>query len=300
MKQKLNAIWFCRNRQYRNIFFQDLKSPSNRTGLFFSNFFESSRLSIANCAMTSLFKDYFSQKNDEYRKFRPTYPAELVAYLTGLSPRREIAWDCATGNGQAALGLADFFCRVFATDASISQVAYATPKANVSYCVCLAEKSCFRHGSLDLITVGQAIHCFDFVSFFEEVNRVLATDGILAVWCYGLGSIEPEIDEIIRFFYHSVVNPFWPPERKYIEENYRTVPFPLNEITPPSFCMQGTWNLYELTGYLNTWSAVKRYRKCRLEDPLDFVMPRLSAAWGEPERKKTITWPISLRVGRKK
>jgi len=250
--------------------------------------------------MTSLFKDYFSQKNDAYRKFRPTYPIELFAYLSSLSPSKGTAWDCATGSGQVALDLADFFGLVFATDASISQVARARPKANVSYSVCLAEKSCFRSGSLDLVTVGQAVHWFDFVSFFEEVDRVLGADGILAVWCYGLGSIGPEIDKIIRFFYHSVVGPFWPPERKYIEENYRTVPFPMREITPPSFSMQGVWSLYELIGYLNTWSAAELYRNCRLEDPLNIVMPRLSAAWGEPERKKNISWPISLRVGVKK
>ena len=51
-------------------------------------------------------KDHFSGHAGCYEAFRPTYPDALFEYLASLCPLRELAWDCATGNGQAAVPLA--------------------------------------------------------------------------------------------------------------------------------------------------------------------------------------------------
>lgn len=250
--------------------------------------------------MVQCFKDYFSGHSGDYRKFRPEYPDQLFSFLAGRSPRLEKAWDCATGNGQAARGLASHFGQVFATDGSLPQVAAAPPGPNLHYAVSVAERSCFRKASIDLITVGQAMHWFDFAGFFAEVDRVLVKDGVLAFWCYGLGRISPAIDEIIRYFFFSVLGPFWPPERRYIEEEYRTIPLPMVEIPAPHFAIRAEWNFPALLGYLDTWSAVKQFRGSQAKDPFAAIIDPLRAAWGKPDGKKAIIWPVFLRMGRKR
>ena len=69
--------------------------------------------------------DHFSAHAQNYARFRPTYPTELFAWLASQSPGHRLAWDCGTGNGQAALGLADHFVHVHATDLSPQQLAQA-------------------------------------------------------------------------------------------------------------------------------------------------------------------------------
>jgi len=70
--------------------------------------------------MMQEFKDYFSDKSEDYSKFRPQYPAELFSYLASVTPHHQCAWDCATGSGQAALGLTHHFSKIIAIDASQS------------------------------------------------------------------------------------------------------------------------------------------------------------------------------------
>src|SRR2546430_7765616 len=117
------------------------------------------------------FKDHFSGHAVEYAKFRPHYPDELFQYLASISPQHELAWDCATGNGQAAVGLARHFDRVIATDASAQQIESAEPNARISYQVAPAEASEIDSASVDLILVAQALHWFDLDAFFAEAQR---------------------------------------------------------------------------------------------------------------------------------
>jgi len=246
---------------------------------------------------TANFKDHFSEVGNAYRLFRPGYPPQLFAWLAGLTDQG-VAWDCATGNGQAALGLTAHLPRVLATDASFGQLRHAIFHHRIEYLCCAAEASCFRDGSIDLITVGQAMHWFDFEAYFREACRVLWSGGVLAFWCYGLGRITPDIDAVVDYFYHSVVGPFWPPERRYIEEGYRSIVMPLEELDAPSFAMHACWNLNEFLGYLATWSAVHRFVKAKEADPLEEVREKFLRAWGEPEQRRKVCWPLSIRVGR--
>src|ERR1043165_3827980 len=116
------------------------------------------------------FKDHFSKQASDYAKFRPRYPRELFEYLGSVAPSRRMAWDCATGNGQAAVELAELFNRVIATDASQKQIANAQPHERVEYRVEAAEASGIESGSVDLIMVAQALHWFDRRRFYEEVG----------------------------------------------------------------------------------------------------------------------------------
>ena len=50
--------------------------------------------------------------------YRPHYPDELFSCLVSFTKEQEVALDCATGNGQAALPLTKFFKEVYAIDSS--------------------------------------------------------------------------------------------------------------------------------------------------------------------------------------
>jgi ubiquinone/menaquinone biosynthesis C-methylase UbiE len=132
------------------------------------------------------FKDHFSSVAGNYAAFRPDYPRELFQWLASVSPARSAAWDCATGNGQAAVGLAEYFKTVIGTDASADQIANATPHPKIRYSVVPAEKSGLTAQSMDLITVAQSAHWFDLDRFYSEVRRVLRPGGCVALWCYGV------------------------------------------------------------------------------------------------------------------
>lgn len=244
------------------------------------------------------FKDHFSGHAEAYARHRPLYPAELFAFLAELVPRHALAWDCATGNGQAALSLAPHFERVIATDASAEQIRAAEPHPSVEYRTAPAENSGLEGASVDLITVAQALHWFNFEGFYAEVRRVAAPHAVLAVWVYDLLRATPAIDPILRRFHDETVGPYWPPERHWVDALYETIPFPFDELPRPRFEMRADWTLEDLLGYLDTWSAVRRFRKERGDDPLAALRPALAAAWPGDAERIAIRWSLHLRLGR--
>jgi SAM-dependent methyltransferase len=241
------------------------------------------------------FKDHFSRDSRSYAEYRPTYPAELFAWLASVSPGDRLAWDVGTGNGQAAVALTTHFEHVWATDPSDQQLRAALQHPRVSYLVA-AEEDGLANESTDLVTVAQALHWFDRPKFWNEVRRVLRREGVIAVWCYELQHVSPEIDAIINRFYHETVGPYWTPDRKLVEEGYRTVEFPFDELVAPPFAMTAEWTLDHQVGYLGTWSAVGRYRKENGVDPVELVLPELARVWGD--RTRRVEWPLSVRAGR--
>ncbi len=244
------------------------------------------------------FKDHFSTRSSRYAAFRPRYPAELFTYLASLTPRHDLAWDCATGSGQAARGLAEHYTRVSATDASAAQIEAAAPHAGVEFRVAPAQASGLPDRSADLITVAQAAHWFDLPAFYAEVRRVLKPGGLLAIWCYERLAVAPALDAIVEDFYAGLLGPYWPPERRLVESGYRDLDFPFAELTAPAMPMTASWTLDQLLGYFSTWSAVKAYQRATGEDPLPAPRARLASAWISLAQAKTIKWPLSVRLGR--
>lgn len=249
--------------------------------------------------MSEPFKDHFSAQAADYARFRPTYPAALFDWLRARAPGGGLAWDAATGSGQAAVALASRFDRVIATDPSEAQLRGAERLANIEYRVERAEASSLADQSADLITIAQALHWLDHPTFFAECQRVLRPGGLFAAWCYGSFTTDPEIEAITGHFYRDVVGPYWPPERAWIERGYAGIALPLSPVEAPAFSLQVRWDLDELVGYLGTWSAVARYREARGEDPLPAVRERLAEVWGPPQGARLVTWPMATLVGRR-
>lgn len=241
-------------------------------------------------------KDNFSRQSIDYVKFRPHYPKELFGFLMPLLKEHHLAWDVATGNGQVANVLAEYFNQVIATDISENQLKHAIQKHNINYRVESAEQSSLPDKSVDLITIAQAIHWFNFEAFYREVRRTLKPNGLIAVIGYPLFSIEPGIDTIIQQFYSETLHLCWDPERKYIDDHYSTIPFPFHEMQTPAFSMNYNWSLHDLVGFLNTWSAVQHYIRQYHANPVEEVRKKLSAIWIDKE-KKPVFFPLIIRVG---
>lgn len=243
-------------------------------------------------------KDRFSNHAEKYQKYRPSYPEELYAFFLTLVAEKQTAWDCGTGNGQVAIALAKYFNQVYATDLSEKQLQLAPRVSNIQYKTERAEQTSFPDHRFDLITVAQAIHWFDFNLFYQEVRRTLKPKGILAVMGYGLFRTEDHINLIIDRFYTQIIATYWDKERVYIDEQYKTIPFPFQEIKAPVFHHTMQWNLSQLLGYLNTWSAVHLYENKEQVNPLSFIEEELTKAWGNASDIKKITFPILLRIGK--
>ncbi len=236
------------------------------------------------------FKDHFSTQAADYAKFRPRYPEELFRYLATVAPGNELAWDCATGNGQAAVALAEVFERVIATDASEKQIDNAEAHQRVDYRVAPAEESGIESKTADLITVAQALHWFDLEKFDAEVRRVLRPRGVVAAWAYKLARVTPAVDQVVNHYYSEVVGAYWPAERTLVER-FEELPFSFPE-------MVAEWDAEHLIGYLRTWSATQRFMAANRRDPLRDVAEDLRIAWGDSEQLRRVVWPLTVRVGR--
>jgi SAM-dependent methyltransferase len=242
------------------------------------------------------FKDHFSTQAADYARHRPGYPPELFAYLASIAPARGRVLDVATGNGQAAIGLAGYFETVRATEPSGKLIARARAHPRVSYEQGSAEHIASPDGYFDLLSAAQAAHWFDLPRFYSEARRVLRPGGVIALWTYEMFTADPVVDAIVRDFYRNVVGPYWPRERRYVEERYASLPFPFEEISTPPFALRADWSCGDALGYLRSWSAVQRYITLRGRDPLERVAGPLASAWGEARRR--LVWPVHLRVGR--
>ena len=102
-----------------------------------------------------------------------------------------------------------------------------------------------------------------------------------------------------RIFYSNVVGPYWPPERTLVEEGYRTISFPFDEIAPPPFHMESRWTLEQLLGYFGTWSATNRFIKATGKNPIEPLSAALARVWGAPDAPRRVVWPLTMRVGKK-
>lgn len=245
------------------------------------------------------FTDHFAPVSDEYGRHRPGYPPALFAWLAGLVPHHRLAWDCATGTGQAACLLVRHFDRVVATDASVQQIDKAGSCPGVEFRVAPAEASGLSGHSVALVTVAQALHWFNLDAFFSETRRVLSPGGVIAAWSYGLiRTGDARIDAVLDAFHDTDMHPYWPPERCHVVNGYRDLDFPFPLLEAPALDMQCAWNLDRLMGYLGTWSAVARCRDATGQDPLEPLRERLASLWGDPAQARSVRWPLALRVCR--
>jgi SAM-dependent methyltransferase len=244
-------------------------------------------------AMT-LFSDHFSGVAQTYVASRPQYPPTLFDWLARHCPQRQLVWDCATGNGQAAVGLAEHFACVVATDASAAQIAVAESHPRITYQVATADDSGLPDQSADLVAVAQALHWFEPERFYREARRVLRPNGLIAVWTYGRAHLaNPDLESVLQNFYERIA-PYWPPERAHIETGYRDLPFPFARLDVPRFEMTVQWPLSRVLGYARSWSACKGWESVHGTDAVQWLADQLTPLWGPEETCRDVVWPLTV------
>ena len=228
------------------------------------------------------------------------YPDELFQFLAHQCSSHDLAWDCATGNGQAAVPLAKYFKQILATDASERQITNAVPHERVTYKVALSEESGMETSSVDLITVANGIHWFALDKFYEEANRILKPAGVIAAWTYSDLRINDRVDAVVQHLARVILRTYWPAESISVVEGYQDLPFPFEPIRYPQFKCLTRADFKALLGLFYSWSATQRYVAAHDKDPVDLVRKELSDVWGDEEEVLQITWNLALKVGQKK
>lgn len=241
-------------------------------------------------------KDNFSSQADIYAKYRPQYPDALFEYIISFVKEKKLAWDCGTGNGQTAKELSKYFNTVFATDISSRQIEHAEKRPNIHYSVEPAENTSIENNTIDLITVSQALHWFNFEKFYAEVKRVSKPTAVIAAWTYSLLQIDRETDKLIQDYHFKTLEKYWDKERKYVDDGYTTIPFTFKKIDTPEFFIEINWNTEDLEGYFNTWSALQKFIKANNYNPVPALMKEISLNWPDSEYRKII-FPIHLKLG---
>lgn len=239
---------------------------------------------------------YFTSQAESYKDFRPMYPTELFEWLRSIAAGNT-AWDVGCGSGQASVALSRVFNMVIATDTSQPQLDQAPAIANIDYRCESASQSTIAPSSIGLTLVAQALHWFDLESFYREVNRVSVTGAPVVAMTYNLLSIDG-MDEIIGHLYHDLLGPYWPAERRHVENGYRELNFPFKRIESPTFAMHAQWTFKHLVGYLRSWSALVLYERETSMDALSGIHDHLEKAWGDPTSVKDVRWPLSILAGR--
>lgn len=243
-------------------------------------------------------RNLFATEAEDYAHLRPTYPDNLFAFLATVVPSREAAWDCATGNGQAATHLAEYFDRVVATDESGEMIAQAPRDPRIDYRVAEAEDPGLEDHSVDLVTVASAVHWFDLERFYAEVRRIVKPGGTIAVWTYYTPVFGNEVDAVIHRLAHDILGPYWDERVHYVVDEFHDLPFPFQPIEAPPFQTDMTWNMQDLLGYFGTWSALIKYRAANHESPTRLIEDDLARAWGDPQQKRDLRFPLYMRLGR--
>jgi len=243
--------------------------------------------------------DWFDKHAEAYAEHRPTYPDRLFELVAEAAKGCDRVWDCATGNGQAAVALARFFDEVVATDVSENQLAAAVPHERVSYRCEPAEATSLTERSVDAVTIAAALHWVDRSAFYAEVRRVARPGAVLAAWTYSARTlVSPAIDAVLERLVSIELGSYWAPAFHHVQTGYRELPFPFETVAVPALAIEVEWTLGQLLGHVETWSASMAYRSEQGHPATDRVREPLLRAWGAPDRVRSVALPLSVRVGR--
>jgi SAM-dependent methyltransferase len=240
----------------------------------------------------------YSSYAKQYAQSRPRYPEELFTHLASLVTQHDVAWDCATGSGQAAISLVKYFKKVIATDISSEQIKNATKHKQIEYKVCEAENSFIDGKSINLVTVASALHWFNLENFYKEVKRVLKLGGVLAAWTYHIGYIEPPFDQLFLHFYKDVLSEYFVKGAELVDDRYSEIKLPGITIETNEYFMSADWNLSNMLSFIESWSGTQQYMKVKGKNPVDLISAELKQVWGAPEKIHTLRWPLFIRISR--
>ncbi len=234
-----------------------------------------------------------------YARHRLTYPAAFFEALLQRLPADPLVWDCGCGSGQASLDLAERGARVIGTDASAAQLAAAAAHPCIHYRQAPAAASGLANASVDGVLVAAAVHWFAGEAFNAEVRRVAKPGAVLA-WIGYLPLLlpQPRLQAMMDQFHNGTLAPWWPAERRWVEQSYAGLMFPGEEWPfPEDLWIERHWTLAALLAHIGTWSAVTRCREAG-RDPVPALAAALAPLWpNQGEAALAVRWPFMGRWG---
>ncbi|GMN34236.1 hypothetical protein TIFTF001_004583 [Ficus carica] len=253
----------------------------------------------------------FDKQADMYADARPNYPMEWYAKLASLTPHHALAWDVGTGNGQAALGVAEHYAQVIGTDVSEAQLGRVMPHPRVRYLhtpLTTNDDEMISliggENSVDLVTVAQAVHWFDLPRFYSLATRLLSKPGgVMAVWCYNDVTVSPTFDPVMKRF-HDTTLPFWDGNIKYIFDGYKTLPFPFESVglgsegSPYALDIPKELSFNGFLKMVGSWSAVITAKSRGVDLLSEEVVKGLESAWGGPKLVRSVCYKAFMLAGK--
>ncbi|XP_075661564.1 uncharacterized protein LOC142631307 [Castanea sativa] len=255
----------------------------------------------------------FDKQADFYANGRPTYPTEWYSMLAALTPHHSLAWDVGTGNGQAAIGIAEHYEQVVGTDVSEAQLKLAMPHPRIRYLhtpLSITDDELVAliggENSVDLITVATAVHWFELPKFYSLVTRLLRKPGgVIAVWAYKGVVVSPIFDPIMKRFYDTTL-PYWDPTIKSVFDDYKTLPFPFESVgigcegKPQQLDIPQEVSFEKFLNMLRSWSPVNTAKDQGVDLLSESVVKELESAWGGPKLIRSIAYKGFMLAGKVK
>ncbi|PKI79432.1 hypothetical protein CRG98_000179 [Punica granatum] len=248
-----------------------------------------------------------------YLDARPNYPKEWFSLLAARTLHHSLAWDVGTGNGQAAVSVAEHYDQVIGTDISENQLKYAIAHPRVRYLhtpLSLPEDDLITQiggeNSVDLITVAHAVHWFDLPSFYATAARALRKPGgVIAVWCYNDIKVDATFDSVTKKF-HDTTLPYWNPKVRYVFDGYKTLPFPFENVglgsegEPFNLDIPKELSLEGFLRMLRSWSAVVTAKEQGVDLLPESMVKEFETAWGGRSLVRSVVYKAFMLAGKVK
>ena len=83
----------------------------------------------------------------------------------------------------------------------------------------------------------------------------------------------------------------------YVVDEFHDLPFPFEPIEAPPFQTDMEWNMQDLLAYFETWSSSIKYREANHARPTSLIEGDLAQAWGDPQQRRNLHFPLYMRLG---
>jgi hypothetical protein len=170
----------------------------------------------------------FGEIADTYDCFRPDYPREIfVRILNAVSPPHHRLIDLGVGTGKMARGFLGEFEEIIGVEpdaAMAEKLRKLEPSVEVR--IATAEEVAFPAASVDLVTIGHALHWMDPAAVLSRVTEWLRLAGILAICGGGFCSPEGSVGEVVKREFEERWNAYRDPgtKKQFPEEVLRSEP----------------------------------------------------------------------------
>ena len=127
--------------------------------------------------------DRFSDRVEDYVKYRPSYPTDAIAYIiSSLETADPVVADVGAGTGISSRLVAQLYrLRVIAIEPNAEMRQAAAPHPGVEFRDGTAEATNLGDNEVDLVTCFQSFHWFNPILVLPEFHRILKLSGRLAI-----------------------------------------------------------------------------------------------------------------------